>query len=361
MSGSRKRIIFVVGNDVQLQNAQSVCHFLDPSDYQFFNLWTVRLEDTPTGFSAHTAGVNATRLQGVVRHFRDSAGDVVVLPQDVGLLQRIIVRRAKKAGASTVLMPDGVVSAGGVPNGSFLRRAVRVSLNQVLRAIGLVEGRAGDMGSSRPTKIFTWGHGWEKAFDSMPGTDVIPMGCPRMDDLNVVRKSTPRDERRILICSQPLSIPSWSRPYAARWYSFLERAMTQELPGAKVRVRLHPAERRDALVPSTIMEAQEWGPLRQDIEWSTIVMAPFSTVLVEALAAHRPIVALSPSAEFSKHAKKYPFFEDARVEERSWNLKSLDPSPLEYSDLGGLRNDFIAFAGSSGERIAAALKQMANA
>lgn len=357
----RKRIVFVVGNDVQLRNAKSVCRFLDSSEYQFFDLWTARFEAEPPVFSSHTPALTATRILASLKRNQNLKGHVFVLPQDVGLLQRLASRRAKRAGAKVVLMPDGVVSSDSVPNGNLVRRAFRRFLDLILRSAGLVEGRAGDMGSSQPHMIFSWGQGWDNAFGDLAGTEIVHMGCPRMDDLADLGKNAHQPERRILICSQPLSIPSWAKPYAADWYSFLERALEVSKNGFNVRVRLHPAERNDSLIPSAIVEAQGWGPLREDIEWSTVVMAPFSTVLVEALAAHRPIVALTATPEFSAHASKYPFFKDARVEERLWNIQSLNHTSREDRDLSGLRNDFVAFAGSSSERIARALKQMVEA
>lgn len=352
-------IVFLVGNKVQLDNAAAVAVHLKAGRFKYLDLWSGRLSDGGPAFTGHTPKVNAQRLFNILRSVRFPGHTILVIPQDVGLLQRLIARRARASGGRVVLMPDGVVASGVAPNGNSARQMLRNVVDGVMRVCGLVEGKAGNMGSSRPDAILSWGPGWDIAFDVQEATLVHHVGCPRMDKF--AELSMPLTGIvNLLVCSQPLFIPSWSKPYSDRWYEFIDSLVTDESL-ASVRLRLHPAERSDDQVPERLRQAHSNHELGEDLEWATHVVSPFSTVLVEALAARRPIRSLAPDKAFQEHANNYPFFDDARLPTGQWDRADLLDMKMTDDEISALSSDYVNYVGSSGVRIADLLESMASA
>jgi hypothetical protein len=350
-------VVFLVGNKVQMDNAIAVTDHMDRGRFEYLDLWSGRLSDVRPTFDGHTPKVTVQRLARILRSVRLPAQSVLVIPQDVGLLQRVIARRARLAGARIVLMPDGVVASGVVRNGSSARQELRNVVDRLMRMLGLVEGKAGNMGSSRPDAILSWGPGWDVAFDIKDNTKVHHVGCPRMDKF--AELSRPRlDTKNLLVCSQPLFIPAWSRPYADRWYEFVSLLLATET-STNVRIRLHPAETSDAQVPATLRQAHSAQELGMDLEWATHVVSPFSTVLVEAIAARRSILSLAPDSSFQKHANQYPFFNDPRMPIAQWDQVGLLNIEMTEAEISALASEYVNHVGSSGVKIVNILETIA--
>lgn len=359
MKSCSSPIVFLVGNKVQLDNAAAVAVHLEPGRYQYLDLWSGRLSQIDPTFSGHTPKITVRRLTNILRSVRFPRQTILVIPQDVGLLQRLIARRARAAGGSVVLMPDGVVASGIVPNGNSARQMLRNIVDGVMRICRLVEGKAGNMGSSRPDAILSWGPGWDIAFDVKELTQVHHVGCPRMDKF--AELSTPlTGTMNLLVCSQPLFIPAWSKTYSDRWYEFIGSLIATE-SFASVRLRLHPAERSADQVPEGLRQLHSNQELGEDLEWATHVVSPFSTVLVEAIAAGRPIRSLAPDSAFQEHASNYPFFADPRMPIGQWDQADLVNMEMTNSELSALSSDYVNCVGTSGIKIATLLESMASA
>ncbi|WP_426939880.1 hypothetical protein [Pseudarthrobacter sp. S6] len=339
------RVIFVVGNTVQQENAVQVAKHMSSIHVSFLNLWTGKLHDKAFSFDGHSPSVSIRRITQILFRSPITAQDITVIPQDVGLLQRLLVRRAKRAGSLTVLMPDGVAAAGANTNGSRARLALRTLVDTAVKSMGLVEGKAGSMGSSKPHIVASWGAGWDSAFAAGEATEFRHLGCPRMDAYAFI--PPPTESTNLLVCSQPLGIPSWSRPYAREWYAFLGELLDQPIPNYHIRVRLHPAEQNDPAVPERLRAAHLRQPLVTDIEWASQVASPFSTVLVEALAADRPFLALGRDKAFEAQANRTPFFADKRITVAPWTAKGVQSALHELRNPAGLREDYLSFIGTS--------------
>lgn len=347
MTRNHSRVVFVVGNSIQQENALEVAKHISEVAVSYLNLWTGKVHYDAFSFEGHSPNISLFRIAKLVFRSPISAWDVTVIPQDVGLLQRILARSAKRAGSLVALMPDGVVAAGPNENGSKARLILRGLVDSIMNSVRLVEGRAGSMGSSDPHLLLSWGAGWNAAFAAARTSEVRHVGCPRMDQYS--RIPSPEEATNLLICSQPLGIPSWSRPHMAEWYAFLESLLDGAIPNCSVRVRLHPAERNDRSVPERLRSMHLNQSLATDLEWASQVASPFSTVLVEALAAGRPFFALSRDDAFELHANRSPFFADDRIQVARWNPKDIQNTLSRLTVSTELKKDYLCHAGRSAE------------
>jgi hypothetical protein len=358
MNSSKSRVVFVVGNGVQQENAIEVAKHLTGVAVSYLNLWTGLSASEPATFDGHSPAVSLSRVSSIVFGSHISSGDITVVPQDVGLLQRLLVKKAKRAGSLVALMPDGVAAQGANTNGSTARLVARTIVDRLMNLAGLVEGQAGSMGSSNPHVVLSWGPGWDSAFAVQGSTGFRYVGCPRMDKYSTVPPGP--EGVSLLICSQPLAIPSWSRPYAKQWYEFLESMLDCSSEAFQVRVRLHPAEHEDSAVPSSLKSAHLVQPLRADLEWASVVASPFSTVLVEALAADRPFFALSPDEYFDGQAQRTPFFADDRMRISRWSVDHVRELLPELINADTLKTDYLHHVGRSARLTAELFESMAS-
>jgi hypothetical protein len=357
MTRQDSKIIFAVGNRVQQENAIAVAEFISEVPVFYLNLWTGTLHNEAPDFDGHSPSVTLGRIGKLALRSPISSQDVTVIPQDVGLLQRALARRAKRTGSLVALMPDGVAAAGANVNGSKGRLLLRSIVDASMRFIRLVDGRAGSMGSSNPHLILSWGTGWDAAFSLATKSEFRHMGCPRMDPYT--RIPSPQGPVNLLVCSQPLGIPTWSRPYAAEWYSFLESLLEQGIANCNLRVRLHPAEKNDPSVPASLRESNLEHSLATDLRWASQVASPFSTVLVEALAAGRPFFALSRDEEFRAHASRTPFFADTRIRVSGWTSRDIENTLHKVTDSTALKSDYLCHVGDSARMTANLLVNLA--
>jgi hypothetical protein len=142
---------------------------------------------------------------------------------------------------------------------------------------------------------------------------------------------------------------------APRWYEFLEDVVVRGIAGSDVRVRLHPAESR-SMVPGKVWDRVEHGrPLLEDLDWAATVASPFSTVLVEALAARRrPLLLLSGPA-MTARAREFPVFADQAFPVCGWTREALASSLENQVDVEPLLEDYLVADAHSAERAAAAI------
>lgn len=359
MNGQRS-LVFVVGNNTQFEAVAAVLPHLPERDVRVLNLWSMRSTDDDVlepFFPGHTPPLTLSRAFFVLRSVNFSPGDIVVIPQDVGLLERLVAKRVKRDRAILVLMPDGIVGAGARSNGGRTRTAIRIALNGLLRLLGLVDGVPGRMGSSGPAVIFSWGPGWNTAFVRSASTRFLSVGSPRMDKYRPTTTSSAR--RRLLVCSQPMHVPTWSAPYADCWYSFLATLSSQANDDLEIAIRLHPAERNDSRVPVSLRANDSGEDLVSQIEWADCVAAPFSTVLIDALAAQKFFFVLAADDQFARSVADIPLFSDQRVPISFWNLESVKTAMRRSSSQEELRMDYLANAGHAAQAAARQLVELA--
>lgn len=357
---SSRAIVFVVCNETQLETVLAVCRYLPAPEVRFLDLWSMSVvgNSSELSFPAHTPPLTLSRFWRALTFSEITPGDVWVIPQDVGVLEKVLAKRSKQCRATLVLMPDGIVGARARGNGGRVRRGIRAALYGALKLLRVVDGVPGRMGSSGPDVIFSWGSGWNSAFARTGSTKLLPVGSPRMDKYADLSASSAK--RRLLVCSQPMHVPTWSAPYADQWYSFLETLSGASYDDLEVVIRLHPAERHDSRVPKSIRNLDSSADLLVQLEWADCVAAPFSTVLVDALAARRSFFVLVADDHFARSVSDIPLFSDARVHISHWNLASVASAIQQVADQQELREAYLANAHRAGKTAARHLSDLAH-
>jgi hypothetical protein len=280
---------------------------------------------------------------------------VLVAGQDVGTIERVAIASARRAGARVAIMPDGVFASERLGAGRRpLERAISAA-DRALVAAGVLAGRRSDFGSTAPDMILSWGPGWEAPLQRRaPTARIVNCGSPRSD---AFARLPPRPgEGRVLLCSQPLFLGQAVAPPSREtvaWYDWLTAMARVDDP--RVRVRLHPGERAPAYpLPGGLRHllGEPHRPLAEDLAWADVVLAPFSSVLVEAAGASRiPISA---------------FLQDPRVPSvdfrASPGLDDLLAVAAETAPgIDALRDDYLANAGDAARRNADAIAALATA
>lgn len=203
----------------------------------------------------------------------------LVVPHDIGLLERAAIAQARRIGTDVVLMPDGFASSAPVPLAGD--DGARGLVHRALETTGVVAGRRTRWASSGPDLILSWGVGWHGLFGVAAPTAVLrAVGSPRADDL--VRMPRVEQPDKLLVCSQPLWTMGIATGEQRRWY----RRLVDLSVHPNVRVRLHPDELGSPAVPD-VLRTKPRRSFEDDLAWAAAVAAPASTVLVEALAAGR--------------------------------------------------------------------------
>lgn len=359
-------LLFALETQVQAESARPVLavtggHVLDMIDAR------VR-DDIPSSLrhgSPRTVS-RLFRLRSAVRAFGRQAGPfVLVAPQDVGLDYRAVIASAREAGAAVALLPDGVVAEGRVTTRASVGGVID-AVDWALRRSRLLAGRQGSMGSSRPDLCLSWGPGWNELWADRGAQQVLSTGCPRMDDLTL--PPTGAAEPRILVLSQPL----WQRHVggeesAAAWYRWIGR-LCSDAPAGRLRVRLHPAEVErlcELPVAQVVLPyASRGASLVEDLADCSVVASPFSSGLVEAMAAGRPIVTLLPSPGVAEFARRIPFLRDPRIpallgpDELTWT-RLAEAAELAERSQADLAASWISNVGSSAAKNAQALQGLA--
>ena len=267
--------------------------------------------------AAHIPAVTPSLIVRTCRalraHVRRSDRRVVlVVAQDVGVFERAVIAQARRSDAGTVLLPDGIVTSERFV-GSGLRTAAIDVVDRGLAVVGLLAGRRAAMGSSRPDLCLSWGPGWRPVWDASR-VATADVGAPRLDGLGVL----PAGTGGLLVCSQPTWLREYGgEPSAAAWYGWIDALAASPQSRGSIRVRLHPVERdRHALSrlsPAARTVVSDSADLADDLRWSMAVVAPPSTVLVEAILTGRPAVCVAATPSIAALASTYPVFGNAGI------------------------------------------------
>jgi hypothetical protein len=368
-------IIFMVVSDEQLDAARAVAAHL-PAPSTVVNPYTgvaAPLEEM-TSVRRPVGAFPTPRAIGVAhstlrRSLRIAGGEhpVLVAGQDVGTIERVAIASARRAGAQVAIMPDGIFASSRLTAGSArpLERAIAAA-DRTLVAAGVLTGRRSDFGSTAPDAILSWGPGWEAPLQRRaPAARIVNCGSPRSD---AFAELPPRPGAgRVLLCSQPLHLRQAVAPperATAAWYDWL--ASMAALDDPRVRVRLHPGERSPRYdLPAGLghLLAEPHRPLAEDLAWADVVLAPFSSVLVEAAGASRiPISAGSTRiwGDFARNA----FLEDPRVPSIDFRASPgvddlLAVAAETAPSVDALRDDYLANIGDAARQTADAITALA--
>jgi hypothetical protein len=367
-------VIFMVVSEEQLEAARAVAGHL-PSPPTVVNPYTgvaaplAEMTDVrrPVGAFPTPRAIGAARA--TLRRSLELAGaphPVLVAGQDVGTIERVAIASARRAGARVAIMPDGVFASERLAAGRRpLERAISAA-DRALVAAGVLAGRRSDFGSTAPDMILSWGPGWEAPLQRRaPAARVVNCGSPRSD---AFARLPPRPgEGRVLLCSQPLFLGQAVAPPAratAAWYDWVT---TMSLVGdPRLRVRLHPGERASVYqLPMGLRHllGEPQRPLIDDLAWADVVLAPFSSILVEAAGASRIPISAGSTAVWSDFAAN-AFLEDPRVPSLDFRASPGLDDILAVADeaapqVDALRDDYLANIGDAARRNADALALLA--
>ena len=365
--------VFMVVSGEQVEAAKAVARRLPFASYALnpYTDLTVPLADVdaierPVGFVVTPRAIAAARR--AVRRALALAGGrraVLVAGQDSGTVERAAIATARAAGARFVMMPDGIATdVRALPP---LRRRpawlVKQLIDRALVASRVLVGRRDHIFSSNPDLVLSWGRGWDAAIRrAAPDAVIADCGSPRSDGLASI--APPPGVGNILVCSQPLLVPQHDhQPFekdVAVWYRWLSELDQARDP--RVRVRLHPEEHSPRYrLPAALrpLAAQPPRPVLEDIGWADIVIAPFSTVLVEALAAGRVPMTAGGKLVWGRTAGN-AFLEDPRMPcldfRRSPGVEeAVALADAHAAGAAELREDYMAHIGRSAERSAEAI------
>jgi hypothetical protein len=347
------RVVFACINALHVADAKAVASSLT-GPVAYLDLNTLLVAATPPTITTHFTALTAHQVWGALRVPGLAQGDTLVLPQDVGVLPQILRATCRRRGCRVALLPDGLVSSDPVARGSALRRRAREVAYGLLSAVGLMVGRPGIMGSSKPDLILGWGEGWRQVLaTASDGSPFDPTGSPRLDAYESV--ADPEPGTRLLVCSQPLGLVA-DRALESRWYAFLAGLPPRLTDDAEVRIRLHPVERELPGVPEALRSTPATS-LRDDVAWATHVAAPFSTVLAEALVAGRIPLALVVD-ELAGFLDSIPLFADPRFPRAGWSQESVEAALLEPVQSRQLADAYVAGAGTASRRVAHQIQRL---
>ena len=367
-------VMFMVVSDEQLEAARAVSGHL-PSPPTVVNPYTgvaqpldqMESVQRPVGFVITPRAIHNART--TLRRAMEMSGSphpVLVVGQDVGTIERVGIASARKGGARLAIMPDGVFSSARLTPAMPRPMALAIdAADRTLVAAGILAGRRSDFGSSEPDMILSWGPGWEGPMHRrVPGALIANTGSPRSDSFAALpaRPGT----GNLLVCSQPLSLTQSAAPAreVAAWYDWLTTMARVEDP--RVRVRLHPGERAPRYrLPDGLQRllAEPQRPLAGDLAWADAVLAPYSSVLVEAVGASRvPISAGSTEiwGDFAANA----FLQDPRVPSVDFRTSPgldalLDVAAAAAPEVDALRDDYLAHVGDASRLTADAIMGLA--
>ena len=359
--------LFVVAGRNQWQDALLIAE-ATPGGADVLDLGTLELAPAPppgTPYAgAHWPGQGygaVLQLRQVLTPALRTAG-VLVLGQDAGRMQRVAAHTARRAGVPVAVVPDGAL----FEHEAHLPARLRLQ-EAVLRISGLASGQPLTFGTMHPELWCAWGAGWVPMLERFsPQGEIVVTGSPRAEPL----PPPPAGPDRLLVCSQPV----WVHPFpddptaGARWYAWVD-AVVRSAPPGSVGVRLHPREREllaDLPLSDAVLAARTNGAtLADDLLDATSVVAPLSTVLVEAAAAGRQVVSVVPTAACIAIRGTSPATDDERLHihlvDDLPDAEALRGALAAAGDVTGWGQDFAATAPGAAARCAEAIAGLARA
>lgn len=360
-------VVFLVVTGEQLRAAHAVAAHL-PSPALAINPYTglvapladVEEIERPGQFRVTPRAILAARR--TVRRglaMVPTARSALIIGQDEGFIERVAVAAARGAGTTVVMLSEGVGRPEGVEGAR--RSWVLDVAHRLLATCGMVAGRRGALGSSDPDLVLAWGPGWEQAVRGRsPQARIVVSGSPAADGLAQIAQ--PPGAGHLLICSQPLIGPPPAPPpsASAAWYSWLTEVARTVDP--RVRIRLHPSECSSLYpLPADLaaLRDQPRRPLLEDLAWADVVVAPYSSTLVEAVGAGRVAMSAAPPAFWGAVAQN-AFLRDARLPSADFrNAPETDDllrrAAAAAHDVRGLRETYLSNVGTASERAASAI------
>lgn len=240
--------------------------------------------------------LDTARARGRVAALLDERRpSVVVVGNDRGLIEKVILGRAHRLGATTVLVQDGHVGRRRTPEIQTRRRMWRWwrrSVSQILRLLGATAFAATDYGSWGCDLVCASGSEGAEALIArgVPEGRLIVTGQPRYDD--VIALADRRARRGVVWFTTPFASQNLSEAAQQRQIDFVvEVAASLAAAGVQLTVKPHPREDagrydRAVMALSVSQATASPGDVLADASLAVIGM---SSVTDEAVLAGVPV------------------------------------------------------------------------
>jgi hypothetical protein len=263
----------------------------------------------------------------------DTAPAVVVVGNDSGLLEKVVLREASRKGARTVLVQDGRLAsstprAPGVRAG--LRAIVKNAASPVLRCIGLEYLAASQYGEGGVDLLCASGpHGAALLKSRAPRTRVVICGQPRYDRLHRIAAAQASATTWHVESNPALSVAYFTTPFGADGLGdesqlaqerlVLDLARVLASGRDRLLVKPHPRDKTHAyasvLPPDALRESDDPADLLARVD---VAILGISSLIEEAGLLGCPVVVPGSFMHFGNVAMRlpdptvYPRFEGLR-------------------------------------------------
>ncbi len=274
-------VVFGVGTQVQFENIKPLLPILTDKQISFELMELATMKFKKIGIFNDARRPNFLALARALVFSFPKQTKILYLQQDVGLIEKILMSKAKKLSITTCINPDGLIWASRkVPKDPSLRAKAIEALNELLQAFRLIENKDNNWFKSEPDYIFSWGEAWESIYRSNSPTSVVfTTGCPRFEEYLSSNKREANG--KILIASTPVELLGFSESELNVYYDML-LDLYAFIDRKTIRIRLHPHELISNRVPQALKNINSYNQLTEDLDWADIALSPISTVLLEA-------------------------------------------------------------------------------
>jgi hypothetical protein len=274
-------VVFGVGTGVQFENIKPLFPFLTEKgvSFELLELATMKLEKIGIAIEARRPSLSAIAKALIFSFPKETK--ILYLQQDVGIIEKIVIAKAKKQLITTCINPDGLIwEMRKIPKEMSIRNGTIESLKLFLQAFRLIGNRDSNWFKSEPDYIFSWGEAWGPIYEiNSPNSSILITGCPRFEQ-HLSRGESEASENT-LIASTPVELLGLSETEIKSYYDLLLNLCVAQDP-TKIRVRLHPHELISDKVPRDLKNQNSDKQLSDDLDWADIAISPISTVLLEA-------------------------------------------------------------------------------
>ena len=302
-------ILFGISSTIQLENIATIFRYLASSGVQCSLLNLDKLQ-TSDNLEADISEARKLKLSNVVKaifYKFPTQTKILFMQQDVGLVEKILLNKAKKAKIYTCIAPDGMIWGDRNLTAEFsIRKAFNSAVLLVFELIGLLESRSSRWFNSQPSHIFLWGTEWQSiAEENSPGSQMTISGCPRFSNRFI---SKVPGTFNLLLASTPVELLNFSEPEILDYYQSLTKHIESSDLG-QIRLRLHPFELSSSKVPEMLKTISSSRGLEEDLNWAHTVLSPVSTVLLEAALLGRQVGFFAEHKNLSQLRESNIFFQ----------------------------------------------------
>ncbi len=171
---------------------------------------------------------------------------------------------------------------------------------------GLPQGRRLQFGESNTSHFLVWGPEQKETFARTDSLKCFcePVGNPGFDryaafHAGVKNAPPPRTAKRVLLLSSPSNaVIELSGGLDAERFATAAADALLSRPGFEVTLKIHPAESLEsyrALLAGRPLRIVKDAPVSECLRETDLVVGPFSTVLLEAMIAGKPLLCLNAS------------------------------------------------------------------